>query len=106
MWKNERIDNNLSPRWPQVHIPMQTLCNNDIHRPLRIEIFDYDSSGKHKAMGGMDTSVQALLQSGGAPLAVVEADKKAHQKGYVNSGTLKAENTFIEHHPTFTDVCA
>jgi hypothetical protein len=103
VWKNERVDNNLSPVWPQARISMLQLCNNDIMRPLRFEIFDFESSGKHQSMGCFDTSVQGLLQCGGNPFTVIEPEKKKNKKGYVNSGTFKAE-VFVEHHPTFTDV--
>jgi len=30
---------------------MSSLCNGDIYRPLRIEIFDWDKNGKHQSMG-------------------------------------------------------
>jgi Ca2+-dependent lipid-binding protein len=44
VWKNEPVMNNLSPTWPLSRIPMTKLCNGDIDRPLRVEIFDFDSS--------------------------------------------------------------
>jgi len=102
-YKNDKIDNNLSPIWPQARISMVSLCNNDIDRPLRIEIFDWESSGRHKSMGIVDTSVRALIASHSTPLNVIEADKKAKSKSYVNSGTLQANNAIIEKHPSLTD---
>ncbi len=35
---------------------------------------------------------------------VIEADKKAKNKKYVNSGHLSAKSVSIEHRPTFADV--
>jgi hypothetical protein len=32
-------------------IPMVQLCNGDIDRPLKIEVFDHEKSGKHVPMG-------------------------------------------------------
>ena len=42
---------------PQVKIPMSSLCNGDIYRPLRIEIFDWDKNGKHQTMGVVSACV-------------------------------------------------
>jgi hypothetical protein len=102
VWKSVRIDNNLSPRWAAVKIPMTTLCNGDIDRPLKIEIFDYNENSKHVSMGAVETSVRAMVTGGGAPMNVIEADKKS-KKGYVNSGTLVAGSCVIEQYPTLSD---
>jgi hypothetical protein len=52
----------------------------------------------------VETSVNAMLTNNEAPMDVIELDKKAKKKGYVNSGTLIAKSVSIEHRPTFTDV--
>jgi len=51
VWKSEKIDNSLSPNWAPAKISMAALCNGDRYRPLRMEIFDWDSNGKHQTMG-------------------------------------------------------
>jgi hypothetical protein len=51
VWKNQKVDNNLNPAWAPARIPMTQLCNGDIERPLRIEIFDFEKSGHHHPMG-------------------------------------------------------
>lgn len=45
---------------------MVTLCNGDIDRPLKFEIFDYEKSGKHVFMGLVNASVRDLVSSNGA----------------------------------------
>jgi hypothetical protein len=52
----------------------------------------------------VETSVNGMLTNNEAPMDVIELDKKAKKKGYVNSGTLFAKSVSIEHRPTFTDV--
>jgi hypothetical protein len=49
--------------------------------------------------------VRAMLDSKGAPLDVIEPEKRA-KKGskYGNSGTLCAAHCSIEENPTFSDV--
>jgi len=109
VWKNEKVDNNLSPVWPVTRIPMLNLCNGDINRPIIIEIYDYDSNGTHDLMGAVHTSVKGLMDSGGKPFDVIEDSKKGtmvgtvFKKAYVNSGTFVATNCGIEVHPTFAD---
>ena len=51
VWKNDKIDNNLNPSWAPARIPMAQICNGDVERPLRIEIFDFEKSGHHHFMG-------------------------------------------------------
>lgn len=51
VWKNEKVDSNLNPSWAPARIPMTTLCNGDIDRPLKIEIWDFEKSGRHNFMG-------------------------------------------------------
>ncbi len=82
---------------------MQVLCNGDPHRPLRIDVFDYESSGRHQYMGSVETSVDALMNCR-APMNIIEADKQKKSKSYVNSGTLTIANPQIELHPTLSDV--
>ena len=102
VWKSVRIDNNLNPKWAPVKIPMGSLCNGDIDRPLKIEIFDYDENSSHDTMGIVETSVRGMVSSNGSPFNVIETKKKG-QKGYTNSGTLTCSNCMIEQHPSFTD---
>lgn len=61
VWKSDKIDNDLSPVWPAIKIPMSTLCNGDVHRPLKLEIFDWDSNGKHDFMGHVSLRPPAVI---------------------------------------------
>lgn len=83
---------------------MTKLCNGDIDRPLKIEIFDHERSLKHVFMGQVETSVRSMLMSNGIPTPVIEPLVKAKKKNYTNSGTLVVSNSSIEHNPTFGDV--
>lgn len=106
VWKSSVIDNSLNPVWKPVKIPMGALCNGDLDRPLKIEVMDFEKNGKHDSMGTLQTSVRAMLTSNGAGIDVIEEDKKAKKKSYVNSGQLFMSNVIIEHHPTFAEFIA
>jgi len=107
VWQNEHVNNSLNPRWAQTKISMASLCNGDIDRPLKFDIFDYEKSGKHVFMGLVNASVRDLISSNGAAMNVVEPLKQA-KKGakYLNSGTLHATYCYIEENPTFSDFIA
>lgn len=104
VFSGKHINNDLNPKWNPVMIPMATLCNGDVHRPLLIEIFDRDSNGDHDFMGSVRTSVQSMLTKGDDPYDVIEEKRKAKESGYKNSGQLFTKNAFIEPHATFSDV--
>ena len=102
VWKSVRIDNNLNPKWAAVKLSMTSLCNGDIDRPLRIEIFDYEENSKHQTMGIVETSVRGMITANGSPFQVIETEKK-NKRGYTNSGHLICGNCMIEQHPSFSD---
>ena len=45
-----------------------------------------------------------MLTANDGNMEVIEVDKKAKNKKYVNSGHLSAKSVRIEHRPTFSDV--
>ena len=61
VWKSNKVDNNLSPVFQAAKISMSSLCNGDVHRPLLIEIFDWDSNGKHESMGVVGLHTETIL---------------------------------------------
>lgn len=105
VWKSTTIDNSLNPKWQATKILLSSLCNGDLDRPLKIDIFDFEKNGKHAFMGTVETSARGLLTSNGTGYNVIEPEKKK-KKGYVNSGTLMASNVIVEYHPTFTEFIA
>lgn len=42
VFKSEVIRKELNPRWKLFEISLQQLCNGDLHRPLRFEVFDWN----------------------------------------------------------------
>ena len=66
----------------------------------------YSFSHNHRTSTGaqVETSVNAMLTNGEAPMDVIEKEKVKTKKTYTNSGHLIAGGAHIEHRPTFTDV--
>jgi hypothetical protein len=99
-----RIENNLNPKFNNLSLPMVSLCNGDVDRPIKIEVWDHEDNGKHQFMGCMETSVRGILTLNGAQLNVIEAEKKKKEGAkYVNSGTFSFVNVNVEARPAFTD---
>lgn len=104
VWQNYPIKNTLNPCWAETQISITQLCNGDYQCPLKIEIFDFESSGRHVFMGECNTTLSDVLSGKGVFLDVIEPEKKKKSKSYVNSGKLKINHASIVAQPTFGDV--
>ena len=58
--RSEVVKNNLSPTWKDTVVELSVLCQGDLDKPVRISVFDHESSGKHVLMGQADTTVNGL----------------------------------------------
>ena len=43
--KSEVIHKSLNPVWKSMEISLQTICNGDLTRPVKIDVFDWNRSG-------------------------------------------------------------
>ncbi|GMI21728.1 hypothetical protein TrCOL_g13282 [Triparma columacea] len=80
--KTEVVMDNLSPTWKEETLSVSMICNNDYHRPLRLQVYDWDKDGSHDDMGFVDTSLASLVASAGRPegrLKVLCGGKQAGQ---------------------------
>lgn len=67
LWQNvvrsTHIDSNLNPWWDPVEVNLDLLCKLDLKRPIRICVYDFESTGKHNPMGSFETSVYELFEA-------------------------------------------
>ena len=61
VYTSAEIENSLNPRWKKAQINLHQLCQNNIHKPIRIKVIDWEPSEKHNNMGYFDTTVADLL---------------------------------------------
>jgi hypothetical protein len=40
---------------------LEELCSGDLECPLKITVFDHEESGKHRKIGGFETTVHNLI---------------------------------------------
>uniref|UniRef100_A0A7S2SLX7 C2 domain-containing protein n=1 Tax=Rhizochromulina marina TaxID=1034831 RepID=A0A7S2SLX7_9STRA len=99
VYRSVHVMNNLSPAWPVAkRISIQSLCNGDYDRPLRLEVWDWNSNGTHDFMGSGETSVRALVDQ--TPIPLVETKKSGKRK---SAGTIQVQEARISKYSTFLD---
>lgn len=84
----EVIPSNLNPIWNPFKVKLQTLCNGDIYRPIKIECWDHEGSGKHDYIGEVTVSINDVMET---PALELKNPKKMSNKKYKNSGILKLD---------------
>ncbi|KAG7349143.1 C2 domain containing protein [Nitzschia inconspicua] len=60
VYRSEHIDNNLNPYWRPTNIGLEELCYGDLEWPLKVSVFDYENSGKHRLIGEFETTIADL----------------------------------------------
>jgi hypothetical protein len=61
--RSDKVKNSLNPKWAGESIDLTVLCGGNIDLPLRLEIYDYESSGNHVLMGTVETSVNDIIKA-------------------------------------------
>jgi len=96
------VDGDLNPTFNQIAIDMGSLNNGDNERPIKIEVWDNESSGKHQAMGEATTSMATLIRNNEAGKKT-KLDIKGKADGKPATGTVCYDKIVIEKRPTFSD---
>ena len=100
--KSEHVWDNLNPVWKPSTMSVQAICNGDIHRPLKIEVWDWDKNGGHDAMGTVDTTLSAIMSK--EPMLVYETiQKKGKPDKFKQSGHLIALEANVVKRHTFLE---
>jgi hypothetical protein len=90
VYKSEVIKNNANPKWSGMEKPITEICNGDYDRDLKIEVFDYDSSGENDLIGEFTTNLRSLSTAtrNQTKYEVVNPKSQRNKRNYKNSGTL------------------
>jgi hypothetical protein len=102
VYKTEVIKKTLDPTWNPFSVSVQRLCNGDYERPLMIECFDWNRSGKHELIGQFKTNLRELTE-GRKDFLLIHPELKQKRKNYKSSGTIKALRGAIEKQYSFLD---
>ncbi|XP_071753059.1 copine-3-like isoform X2 [Centroberyx gerrardi] len=104
--RTEVVKHNLNPTWRPFRIPVQSLCGGDVEKSVKVECYDYNSSGSHDFIGAFQTTlaqIQQATQAYAAEFECVNSKKKQKKKGYKNSGVIIIRHCEIVKEYTFLD---
>lgn len=100
VWKSEVIMDNLNPRWRPVTLSVQALCNGDLSRVLKVEVMDWEKSGRHQLIGSALVKAGELVAGESRQFELINRERQIKKgKKYKNSGVLLIEEIecFREH---------
>ena len=106
VFRSEVVNNDLNPKWKTFQIESRKLCNGDMDRTLKIDVFDHDDDGSHDLIGSFKTNLRRLTNG---PSDDNSYDcinqKKKEKKGskYKNSGIVKLAEIKLDRIPSFLD---
>ncbi|EEC47209.1 predicted protein, partial [Phaeodactylum tricornutum CCAP 1055/1] len=94
VYRSKDIHNNLNPEWETAIISLSTLCGGNLDLPILLSVFDHESSGKHKPMGQLETSVNGLKQAAETRNSL-QLQRKGKDVGAIT--VVKAEANFVDY---------
>ena len=101
VYKSEFIKNNLNPVWKPFYIPLRRIQNK---RAIRIEVWDYDSTGKNDLIGYCTTTLAQLeSHAKGMPVIHPPTKSKYSSSSYKNSGLIDVNSFVVEKQYTMID---
>lgn len=102
--KSETIMKTLNPTWAPFNITVRDLCNNNYDRPLKVEVYDWNSSGNHEIIGTFVTSLADIATAAEERKEYpVILDKKKGKKNYKNSGIVYLKTATVTKMDSFVD---
>ncbi|XP_012679621.1 copine-3 isoform X1 [Clupea harengus] len=104
--RTEVVKNNLNPCWRPFRIPLQSLCGDDMDKPIKVECYDYDNDGSHDLIGIFETTLTRLTEASRttpAEFECINSKKKQKKKHYKNSGVVSFKLCEVVKEYTFLD---
>ncbi|XP_044195773.1 copine-3-like isoform X2 [Thunnus albacares] len=104
--RTEVVKYNLNPVWKPFRIPLQALCGGDVEKSIKIDCYDYNSSGSHNFIGSFQTTlcqIQQASQTYAAEFECINSKKQQKKKGYKNSGVIIIKKCKTVKEYTFLD---
>jgi len=59
--RSDTIKNHLNPMWEEEELNMETFCDNELDKFIKIELWDYQTNGKHRCMGEVETTASDIV---------------------------------------------
>jgi hypothetical protein len=96
--KTEFYKHQLDVQFLPFKISVQQLCRGDPKQPIRFEIYDHHVSKDNELIGGLDMTLEKLLQSSGTTHPLIHEELRKRKSKYKDSGTLHIDSVKLEKH--------
>lgn len=63
VYRSEWISNHLNPMFEKTCIDLEHFCDGDIHKDLKVMLYDHEPDGHHKFIGEMEITTDILLKN-------------------------------------------
>uniref|UniRef100_A0A8D0P0S2 Copine 2 n=1 Tax=Sus scrofa TaxID=9823 RepID=A0A8D0P0S2_PIG len=96
----------LDPVWKPFTVPLVSLCDGDMEKPIQVMCYDYDNDGGHDFIGEFQTSVSQMCEArDGVPreFECINPKKQRKKKNYKNSGIIILRSCKINRDYSFLD---
>ena len=98
--RSSPAENNLSPQWPTLRIPIRQLCNGDLSKAVRVQVLDWQRDDKHIPIGYVDVNARTLLSPGWS-------GKLSHPEGLRRDvGSVGVSTAVMFYEPSFAEYLA
>ncbi|XP_017654115.2 copine-2 isoform X2 [Nannospalax galili] len=104
--RTEVVKYTLDPVWKPFTVPLVSLCDGDLEKPIQVMCYDYDNDGGHDFIGEFQTSVLQMTEAqDGVPLEMecINPKKQRKKKSYKNSGIIILRSCKIHRNYSFLD---
>ncbi|XP_061029976.1 copine-2 isoform X3 [Eubalaena glacialis] len=104
--RTEVIKYTLDPVWKPFTVPLVSLCDGDMEKPIQVMCYDYDNDGGHDFIGEFQTSVSQMCEArDGIPreFECINPKKQKKKKNYKNSGIIILRSCKINRDYSFLD---
>ncbi|XP_032342266.1 copine-2 isoform X4 [Camelus ferus] len=104
--RTEVIKYTLDPVWKPFTVPLVSLCDGDMEKPVQVMCYDYDNDGGHDFIGEFQTSVSQMCEAhDGIPreFECINPKKQRKKKNYKNSGIIILRSCKIKRDYSFLD---
>lgn len=95
--ETEHYKSNLNPVFQSFELKLQKLCNGDHLRPIKLELWDYSSSGQHKFVGDLDFTIHQLVGEKKKEFVLKDAKKKSVGSIIFDQCTLISKPEFMDY---------
>jgi hypothetical protein len=86
----------LSPIFPEANIGLQKLCHGDLNRQIKIEVWDFQNSGKHNYISEGFFSINDVLSGKTKEIFLKTSKNKEGGSAFILKADFEDQPDFID----------